>query len=240
MKIYKSATELIGKTPLLELVNVERKFGLKATLLAKLEIFNPAGSAKDRVALSMLEKAEKEGLKPGMTVIEPTSGNTGIGLCSVCASRGYKAVIVMPDTMSEERIKLMKAYGATVVLTDGKLGMQGAIDKAEELNKAIEGSVIAGQFSNPANPLAHYETTGAEIWEDTDGKVDVFVAGIGTGGTVSGVGKYLKEKKKDVKIIGLEPAESPRISKGYSAPHKLQGIGANVVPANFNPTTVDE
>ena len=223
--IYKSVSELIGKTPLVELTKIEE--GLNARILAKLEFFNPAGSVKDRVAKNMIEKAEKEGkLKPGSVIIEPTSGNTGIGIAAVAASKGYRAVIVMPETMSVERQRLMKAYGAELVLTEGVLGMQGAIAKAEEIAESIEGSIIAGQFINPANPEAHYLTTGPEIWEDTAGNIDFFVAGIGTGGTITGVGKYLKEKNPEIKIIGVEPSNSPFISKGEAGPHGLQGIGA--------------
>ena len=227
-KVYSSALELIGRTPLVQLQNI----GTKARLLAKIEGANPGGSAKDRVALNMILEVEKTGaLKPGGTVIEPTSGNTGIGLSMVCACRGYKAIIVMPDTMSIERQKLMKAYGAEVVLTPGKLGMQGAIEKAEALQKEIPGSIIAGQFDNPANPAAHYAATGPEIWQDTDGEVDIFVAGVGTGGTITGVGKYLKEKKPQVQLIAVEPAASPLLSKGLAGSHGLQGIGANFVPS---------
>ena len=237
--IYENVSQLIGKTPVIELTNIEN--GLGAKILAKLELFNPAGSVKDRVAKNMIEKAEKEGrLKAGGVIIEPTSGNTGIGIAAVCASRGYKAIIVMPDTMSVERQRLMKAYGAELVLTDGTLGMQGAIAKAEELAESIEGSIIAGQFTNPANPEAHYLTTGPEIWEDTEGDIDFFVAGVGTGGTISGVGKYLKEKNPNIKIIGVEPAGSPFISKGEAGPHGLQGIGAGFIPETLDTSVIDE
>ena len=237
--IYKSVTELIGKTPLLELSSIEKL--CSARILAKLERSNPAGSAKDRVAKNMIERAEREGLlKEGAVIIEPTSGNTGIGIAAVCAARGYKAIIVMPDTMSVERQRLISAYGAEVVLTEGKLGMQGAIAKAEELCREIEGSIIAGQFTNPANPEAHYLTTGPEIWEDTEGEIDFFVCGVGTGGTVSGVGRYLKEKDPNIKIIGVEPASSPFISKGEAGPHGLQGIGAGFIPETLDTSIIDE
>ncbi len=239
--IYTSAAQLIGHTPLLELCNFEKKDGLCARLLVKLEARNPAGSAKDRVALAMIEDAEKSGrLAPGGTVIEPTSGNTGIGLASVAAARGYRAIIVMPDSMSRERQLLMKAFGADLVLTPGTLGMTGAIAKAEELNREIPGSIIAGQFENPANPDAHYRTTGPEIWEDTDGNVDIFVAGIGTGGTISGVGAYLKECRPNVRVVGVEPADSPLLTQGRSGPHGLQGIGANFVPKALNRDILDD
>ena len=239
--IYTSAAQLIGHTPLLELCNFEKKDGLCARLLVKLESRNPAGSAKDRVALAMIEDAEKSGrLAPGGTVIEPTSGNTGIGLASVAAARGYRAIIVMPDSMSRERQLLMKAFGADLVLTPGTLGMTGAIAKAEELNREIPGSIIAGQFENPANPDAHYRTTGPEIWEDTDGNVDIFVAGIGTGGTISGVGAYLKECRPNVRVVGVEPADSPLLTQGRSGPHGLQGIGANFVPKALNRDILDD
>ena len=239
--IYTSAAQLIGHTPLLELCNFEKKDGLCARLLVKLEARNPAGSAKDRVALAMIEDAEKSGrLAPGGTVIEPTSGNTGIGLASVAAARGYRAIIVMPDSMSRERQLLMKAFGADLVLTPGTLGMTGAIAKAEELNREIPGSIIAGQFENPANPDAHYRTTGPEIWEDTDGNVDIFVAGIGTGGTISGVGAYLKECRPNVRVVGVEPADSPLLTQGRSGPHGLQGIGANFVPEALNRDILDD
>ena len=240
-KIFKSADQLIGGTPLLELSGIEKEYGLKARLLAKLEYFNPAGSVKDRVAKVMLDEAEKAGeLRPGAVVIEPTSGNTGIGLAAVAAARGYKAVIVMPDTMSEERRRLVKAYGAELVLTDGKKGMTGAIEKAEELKAEIPGSIIAGQFVNPANPKAHFETTGPEIYDDTDGKVDIFVAGVGTGGTVTGVGKYLKSKNPDIKIVAVEPSDSAVLSGKSAGPHKLQGIGAGFVPKVLDISVCDE
>ena len=239
--IYTSAAQLIGRTPLLELRNIEKADNLQARLLVKLESRNPAGSAKDRVALAMIDDAEKRGvLKPGSVIIEPTSGNTGIGLCSVAAARGYKCVIVMPDSMSVERQKLMTAYGAELVLTPGKEGMAGAIAKAEELAKTIPGSFVAGQFVNPANPDAHYRTTGPEIWADTDGEVDIFVAGIGTGGTISGVGRYLKEQKPGVRIVGVEPADSPVLTEGRSGPHGIQGIGAGFVPKNLDTAILDE
>ncbi len=240
-KIYNSVTELIGGTPLLRLTHIEKALGLQARLLAKLEKYNPAGSAKDRVALEMIEDAEKRGvLKEGSVIIEPTSGNTGIGLAAVAAVSGYRTVIVMPDTMSEERRMLIAAYGAQLVLTDGKLGMQGAIDKAEALAKEIPDSFIAGQFVNPANAAAHYKTTGPEIYADTDGKVDVFVAGVGTGGTVTGVGKYLKEKNGNVKIVGVEPSGSPVLSGGKAGAHGLQGIGAGFVPDVLETEVLDE
>ena len=240
MNIKNDVTEIIGKTPLVELKNFEKEFNLKARLIVKVESVNPAGSVKDRAALEMINDAEEKGLlKKGATIIEPTSGNTGIGLCAISAARGYKCVIILPDTMSIERIKLMEAYGAEVIKTPGALGMKGSVDKAIELNKSIPGSIIAGQFYNPANPLAHYKTTGPEIWNDTDGKVDMFIAGIGTGGTISGVGKYLKEKNKDIKIIGVEPKSSPLITEGYAGPHKIQGIGANFIPKNYLKEYVD-
>lgn len=229
--IKQNITELIGKTPLVELKKYEELVGAKANIIAKLEYLNPAGSIKDRVALSIIEDYEERGLlKKGSTIIEPTSGNTGIGLAMVSAYKGYRLIITMPDTMSKERIDLMRAYGAEVILTDGKKGMQGAIDKANELHANIANSIIAGQFENSANPLAHYKTTGPEIYEDTDGKVDITVAGIGTGGTISGIGKYLKEQNKDIEIVGVEPFDSPVLTKGTSGPHKLQGIGAGFVP----------
>ena len=239
-RIYTSADQLIGKTPLLELTHMEEKLALPAKVLAKLEYFNPAGSAKDRVALSMIRDAEERGiLKAGSTIIEPTSGNTGIGLACVAAARGYRTIIVMPDSMSAERQLLMGAYGAELVLTPGKLGMSGAIAKAEELAKEIPGSFIPDQFGNPANAKAHYETTGPEIWADTDGDVDIFVAGVGTGGTITGVGRYLKEKNPAVRIVAVEPADSPLLSGGKAGPHGLQGIGANFVPAVLDTTIYD-
>ncbi len=239
--IYKSLTDLIGGTPLLELTNYEKENDLQAKVLAKLEYFNPAGSVKDRVAKAIIDKAEKSGkLKPNSTIIEPTSGNTGIGLCAVAAIRGYKIIITMPETMSVERRKLMKAYGAELVLTDGAKGMAGAIAKANELAEEIENSFIAGQFVNPANPKAHYETTGPEIYRDTDGKVDIFVAGVGTGGTLSGTGKYLKEQDPDIKVVAVEPETSPVLSQGKSGAHKIQGIGAGFVPETLDTEIYDE
>lgn len=239
--IYKSADELIGKTPLLELKHVEKEYGLKATLLAKLEYFNPAGSVKDRIAKAMIEDAEKSGkLKAGATIVEPTSGNTGIGIAAVGTAKGYKVILTMPDTMSIERRRLIKAYGADIVLSEGSKGMKGAIAKAEELAAAIDGAIILGQFVNPANPKAHYETTGPEIYADTDGKVDFLVAGVGTGGTLSGTGKYLKEKIAGVKVIAVEPETSPVLSKGVAGPHKIQGIGAGFVPATLDASVYDE
>lgn len=239
--IYKSVSELVGNTPLVELGNIEKSLGLAGHLLVKLESKNPAGSAKDRIAAAMLDDAENSGkLQPGGTVIEPTSGNTGIGLAAIGASRGYHVIIVMPDTMSVERRKLMTAYGAELVLTPGARGMAGSIEKAEELRNAIPGSIIAGQFVNPANPSAHYRTTGPEIWKDTAGDVDCFVAGIGTGGTISGTGRFLKEKNPQILIAGVEPKDSPLISEGHAGPHKLQGIGANFIPETFDRKICDE
>lgn len=240
-KIYKSLTDLIGKTPLLELSNYEKKNNVKATLVAKLEYFNPAGSVKDRIAKAMVDDAEARGLlKEGSVIIEPTSGNTGIGLASVAAARGYRIILTMPETMSVERRNLLKAYGAELVLTEGSKGMKGAIEKADELAAEIPNSFIPGQFINPANPAIHRVTTGPEIWEDTDGKVDIFVAGIGTGGTLTGVGEYLKSKNSEIKIVGVEPASSPMLTKGYAGSHKIQGIGANFVPDTLNTKIYDE
>jgi cysteine synthase A len=241
MNILHGIEELVGKTPLVELTKIEEKYQTKASILAKLEKYNPTGSSKDRAALYMINEAEKQGLiTKGATIIEPTSGNTGIGLSAICAKRGYKAIIVMPDSMSIERQRLMKAYGAKVVLTEGKQGMKGCLDKTKELLQEIPNSFCPSQFDNPANPLSHYETTAPEIWNDTDGKVDIFVAGIGTGGTISGIGKYLKEKNPKIQIIGFEPSSSPLITTGVAGSHKIQGIGANFVPSNFQKQYCDE
>lgn len=241
MNIYEKITDLVGKTPLLELSNYEKEHKLEARVLAKLEYFNPAGSVKDRIAKAMIEDAEAKGLlKEGSVIIEPTSGNTGIGLAAVAAAKGYKIILTMPETMSVERRNLLKAYGAQIVLTEGAKGMKGAIEKADELAKATPGSFIPGQFVNPANPQAHIKTTGPEIWEDTDGKVDIFVAGVGTGGTLSGVGEYLKSKNPNVKVVAVEPAGSPVLSKGTAGPHKIQGIGAGFVPDTLNTKIYDE
>lgn len=241
MTIYKNVTELIGNTPVVELSNLEKEVGLKAQLLAKVEFFNPAGSVKDRIAKRMIEKAEEQGLlKKGATIIEPTSGNTGIGLASVCASKGYKAIFTMPETMSVERRNLLKAYGAKIVLTPGSQGMKGAIAKAKELQESTPNSLIPSQFTNLENPQAHYETTGPELWEQTDGKIDIFVAGVGTGGTISGTGKYLKEKNPNIKIVVVEPEGSPVLSQGKAGPHGIQGIGAGFVPDTLNTQIYDE
>lgn len=240
-RIYTSADQLIGRTPLLELTHLEKMFGLEARVVAKLEYLNPAGSAKDRVAREMIEDAERSGrLKEGGIIIEPTSGNTGIGLASVAAAKGYRVIIVMPDTMSVERIQIIKAYGAEVILTKGAKGMSGAIEKAKELSIENPGSIIAGQFDNPANPEAHRKTTGPEIWEDTDGEVDIFVSAVGTGGTITGVGEYLKAQNKQVKVVAVEPSDSPLLSKGVAGPHEIQGIGANFVPDVLNTKIYDE
>lgn len=239
-RIYGAYEELIGNTPLVELKKISAENNIQGRILAKLEYFNPAGSVKDRIGKYIIDKAEKEGLAPGSLIIEPTSGNTGIGLAALAASRGYKMVVVMPDTMSMERRQLIKAYGAEVVLTPGALGMKGAIEKAEELHRATSGSIIAGQFINQANPTAHYETTGPEIWEDTEGQVDILVAGVGTGGTISGTGAYLKEKNPSLKVIAVEPADSPVLSKSCAGPHKLQGIGAGFIPDTLNQKIYDE
>lgn len=239
-RIYGAYEELIGNTPLVELKKISAENNIQGRILAKLEYFNPAGSVKDRIGKYIIDKAEKEGLAPGSLIIEPTSGNTGIGLAALAASRGYKMVVVMPDTMSMERRQLIKAYGAEVVLTPGALGMKGAIEKAEELHRATSGSIIAGQFINQANPTAHYETTGPEIWEDTEGQVDILVAGVGTGGTISGTGAYLKEKNTSLKVIAVEPADSPVLSKSCAGPHKLQGIGAGFIPDTLNQKIYDE
>lgn len=241
MRIYDSVSALVGRTPLLELRNFENKYGLEARILAKVEFFNPAGSVKDRVALEMIEQYEKEGrLCAESTLIEPTSGNTGIGLAAICAAKGYRAIIVMPDNMSRERQLLMTAYGAELVLTDGALGMQGAIAKAEELKKSIPNAIVAGQFQNPANPAAHYKTTGPEIWSDTDREVDIFISCAGTGGTVSGTGRYLKEKNPDIEVIAVEPASSPYLTEGRSGAHKIQGIGAGFLPDTLDMSLIDE
>lgn len=241
MTVYKAISDLIGNTPLVELTHIEEKEGLDASVVAKVEFFNPAGSVKDRIAKKMIEDAEKAGeIKPGATLIEPTSGNTGIGIASVAAAKGYKAIMTMPETMSVERRNLLKAYGAKVVLTDGKAGMKGAIAKAQELAAATPNSFIPSQFENLSNPQAHYESTGPEIWKDTEGKVDIFVAGVGTGGTVSGTGKYLKDKNPNVKVVAVEPATSPVLSQGHAGPHGIQGIGAGFVPNTLDTSVYDE
>lgn len=241
MTVYKAISDLIGNTPLVELTHIEEKEGLEASVVAKVEFFNPAGSVKDRIAKKMIEDAEKKGLiKPGATLIEPTSGNTGIGIASVAATKGYKAIMTMPETMSVERRNLLKAYGAKVVLTDGKAGMKGAIAKAQELAATTPNSFIPSQFENPSNPQAHYESTGPEIWKDTEGKVDIFVAGVGTGGTVSGTGKYLKDQNPNVNVVAVEPATSPVLSEGHAGPHGIQGIGAGFVPNTLDTSVYDE
>lgn len=241
MKVYKSPVEMIGNTPLSELSNLEKNHDLKANVIAKVEMFNPAGSVKDRIAKNMIESAEKEGLlKPGTTIIEPTSGNTGIGLAAIAANKGYNIILTMPETMSVERRNLLKAYGAKIVLTEGSKGMKGAIAKADELAKEIEGSFIPSQFSNPANPAIHYQTTGPEIYKDLDGKVDIFVAGVGTGGTLSGTGKYLKEQNPEIQVVAVEPASSPVLKEGKAGPHKIQGIGAGFVPDTLDTKIYDE
>ena len=241
MTVYKAISDLIGNTPLVELTHIEEKEGLDSRVVAKVEFFNPAGSVKDRIAKKMIEDAEKAGkIKPGATLIEPTSGNTGIGIASVAAAKGYKAIMTMPETMSVERRNLLKAYGAKVVLTDGKTGMKGAIAKAKELAATIPNSFIPSQFENPSNPQAHYESTGPEIWKDTEGKVDIFVAGVGTGGTVSGTGKYLKDQNPNVKVVAVEPATSPVLSEGHAGPHGIQGIGAGFVPNTLDTSVYDE